>query len=66
MFPLRRRPHRSLADVGFDPANAEQFFGTGIGLATVRRAVTRLGGSCWSDGKSGQGVQVYFSFGEPG
>lgn len=64
--------------VGFDPKysgklftpferlhTAEEFPGTGIGLATVRRAVTRLGGSCWADSQPGGGAQAYFTLGEP-
>ena len=63
--------------VGFDPAyagklftpferlhTAEEFPGTGIGLATVRRAVTRLGGHCWATGELNGGAQVHFSLGE--
>ena len=63
--------------VGFDPAytqklfkpferlhTTEQFPGTGIGLATVRRAVTRLGGSCWAEGGLGEGAQLWFTLGE--
>jgi PAS domain S-box-containing protein len=63
--------------VGFDPEFAgklftpferlhtrDEFPGTGIGLATVRRAVTRLGGCCWADAEQGSGARVYFNLGE--
>ena len=44
---------------------ADEFPGTGIGLATVRRAVTRLGGDCWADAERGGGARLYFTLGEP-
>jgi len=44
---------------------ADEFPGTGIGLATVRRAVARLGGECWAEGTPGEGARVYFSLGRP-
>jgi light-regulated signal transduction histidine kinase (bacteriophytochrome) len=43
----------------------EEFPGTGTGLATVLRAVTRLGGECWADGPPGGGASVFFTLGEP-